>query len=34
MGSNLQMFRRVLFAACAASLLAAGACAPITSYSG
>ena len=34
MGSNLQMFRRILFAACAASLLAAGACAPITSYSG
>jgi outer membrane protein assembly factor BamE (lipoprotein component of BamABCDE complex) len=28
------MFRRVLFAACAAGLLAAGACAPITSYSG
>ena len=28
------MFRRVLAAACAASLMAAGACAPITSYSG
>jgi outer membrane protein assembly factor BamE (lipoprotein component of BamABCDE complex) len=28
------MFRRVLIAACAAGLLAAGACAPITSYSG
>jgi outer membrane protein assembly factor BamE (lipoprotein component of BamABCDE complex) len=28
------MFRRVLFAACAAGLLTAGACAPITSYSG
>ena len=28
------MFRRVLFAACAAGLLATAACAPITSYSG
>jgi outer membrane protein assembly factor BamE (lipoprotein component of BamABCDE complex) len=28
------MFRRVLIAACAAGLLATGACAPITSYSG
>jgi len=28
------MFRRVLIAACAAGSLAAGACAPITSYSG
>ena len=28
------MFRRVLIAACAVGLLATGACAPITSYSG
>jgi outer membrane protein assembly factor BamE (lipoprotein component of BamABCDE complex) len=28
------MFRRVMIAACAAGLLATGACAPITSYSG
>lgn len=34
MGSNHNMFRRVLLAAAAASLLAAGACAPITTYSG